>query len=569
MTMKVMTESCLNEQKRVLTPTKENKKINMFINNSQHTLKAKKTKIKTKDSNTKKRINNLKLNLENDGGGMRVLDLKYKKNCLRNGNKIHFNTTNQKLNAKEAKSNLSRTLKYAECKTDRTTQKKSLKFPTGTKIKLDLNDSNNCVSLKEKTGNLTLNDKRNSFKSLKNKEGMINEGKYEHKNSLSNYSNLLKTDELINKRPPLVPSPLKRRPKIPLKPPLKPSEQFQVSNTQKNIVFSPSDFSLLGLLGQGSFGSVYLTKHRTSQKLFAMKVLDKLIINKRQLWKYAMAERNILSRTECPFVVQLLCAFQTEEKLFMVIEYCSGGDLKRQLKICQRFEERKAKFYICEIILAIGDLHKNNTIFRDLKPENVVLDESGHIKLTDFGLSKDGIVGDYSAQSFCGSYAYLAPEMLQRKGHGKALDWYLVGILYYELLSGVNPFLVMNGINVNHINNSNAPIFFPAFFSEEVKKFISNLMRNEPDLRLGGKEDVEEVKKYEYFKDINWDNIYNKTVPVPTMTKENNLVEMYHPPLNFNDVFKKSGNSEGDSDSENSNNDYEAYYKEWNYECKM
>lgn len=172
-----------------------------------------------------------------------------------------------------------------------------------------------------------------------------------------------------------------------------------------------------------------------------MKVLNKTKIKQQNLIKYAITERNVMATMQHPFIVRLRFAFQTHDKLFLVSDYCPGGDLSQYLEIERIFPEWKAKFYLCEIILAIEALHEKDVLFRDLKPDNVVLDEEGHALLTDFGLSKEGV--NYSqtgAKSFCGSYAYLAPEMVKKVGHGKAVDWYLLGVLFYEMLTGLPPY---------------------------------------------------------------------------------------------------------------------------------
>ena len=149
--------------------------------------------------------------------------------------------------------------------------------------------------------------------------------------------------------------------------------------------------------------------------------------------------------TSHPFIVKLYYAFQTEERLFLIIEYCNGGDLSNYLEAEDWFNENKARFYIAEIILAIEDLHKRGIIYRDLKPGNILLDNEGHVRLTDFGLSKEGmIMPDNSTQSFWGSYAYLAPEMIRKEGHSMSIDWYLVGVVLYELIQGLPPFYSNN-----------------------------------------------------------------------------------------------------------------------------
>lgn len=158
-----------------------------------------------------------------------------------------------------------------------------------------------------------------------------------------------------------------------------------------------------------------------------------------------MTERNVLSFTNHPFIVKLNFAFQTIDRLFLILDYCPGGDLSEHICRERKFTEDRAKFYLCQIVLALEDLHKRDIIFRDLKPDNVVLDQDGNAMLTDFGLSKEGVlVGNKGATSFCGSLAYLAPEMLKQVGHGKSVDWYLLGVIFYEMLAGMPPYFTDN-----------------------------------------------------------------------------------------------------------------------------
>lgn len=160
--------------------------------------------------------------------------------------------------------------------------------------------------------------------------------------------------------------------------------------------------------------------------------------------KYAKTERDVLTYTKHPFIVGLKYAFQTPEKLFLLLEYAPGGNMSRSLQKDRRFTEEVARFYLAEILLSLEDLHKKDIIFRDLKPDNIVFDEDGHAMLTDFGLSKEGVFNNNAARSFCGSPAYLSPEMLKRSGHGKSVDWYLLGVLLYEMLVGIPPYYSNN-----------------------------------------------------------------------------------------------------------------------------
>jgi len=203
----------------------------------------------------------------------------------------------------------------------------------------------------------------------------------------------------------------------------------------------PDNFKVISCIGKGSFGDVYLVSETKSGKKFAMKVLSKQKIIGNNLIKYAMSERNVLSVSVHPFIVKLSYAFQNDDDLFLILQYCPLGDLSKLLQSHGRFQEGDARIYVAEILTAIAHLHKYDIIYRDLKPENIVIDERGHAMLTDFGLSKEGIQDAQATKTFCGSLVYLAPELLDLNGHGKAVDWYHLGILLYEMLTGSLPFV--------------------------------------------------------------------------------------------------------------------------------
>ena len=324
------------------------------------------------------------------------------------------------------------------------------------------------------------------------------------------------------------------------------------SDTNKGEKVGPSNFVCLALLGQGSFGEVYLVKKKDSDDFYAMKVLDKCRIAKQNIFKYVLTERNVLSVMHNPFIVKLNYAFQTSEKLFLLLDYCPGGDLSKQLQIQTRFSEEKAKFYICEIILALGELHKNNIIFRDLKPDNVVIDKEGHALLTDFGLSREGVVGKEIAKSFCGSIAYLAPEMLNRCGHGKAVDWYLLGVLFYELLVGVPPYFTANQEQIFR-NIQKAELYIPPFVSQKAQNLIKSLLKRNPNERLGSKRDVEEIKEDEYFSDVDWQKVYERKYKPPQIYLKSNHLQFFRQPVQFKE------NEEDDLFVKDSNADYNKY----------
>ena len=172
-----------------------------------------------------------------------------------------------------------------------------------------------------------------------------------------------------------------------------------------------------------------------------------------------------------PFIVGLNYAFQTKDKLFLILDYCPGGDLARLLFREKRLSEEHARIYLAEVLLALEHLHSKDIIYRDLKPDNVVLDEEGHAQLTDFGLSKEGVLDNQACKSFCGSVAYLAPEMLRRTGHGKSVDWHLLGVLLYEMLIGIPPYFTKNREQLFQ-NIQRGPLLIPSCLSEEAKKLL-------------------------------------------------------------------------------------------------
>lgn len=247
-----------------------------------------------------------------------------------------------------------------------------------------------------------------------------------------------------------------------------PIKSVQCDSPQK---IKPSDFEVLKELGKGSFGEVFLVRKQDTKELFAMKVLQKEKILSQHLIKYALTERNVLTYLDHPFIVSLKYAFQTPERLFLILDYCPGGDLGHHLAQEKRFTEYRARLYLCEIILALEELHKRNIIFRDLKPDNIVIDNEGHALLTDFGLSKEHIKDNNQARSFCGSLAYLAPEVIRRQGHGKAVDWYLLGVVFYEMIIGKPPYFSMDKKELIQ-NIQKGKLKIPASLSSEAKELI-------------------------------------------------------------------------------------------------
>jgi protein-serine/threonine kinase len=313
---------------------------------------------------------------------------------------------------------------------------------------------------------------------------------------------------------------------------------------------TPANFVVLKELGKGSFGEVFLVVKSDTSQLFAMKVLQKEKILRQNLIKYAVTERNVLSYIRHPFIVSLKYALQTNEKLFLFLDYCPGGDLASHLHKEKKFTEYRASIYISEIVLALEELHKRDIIYRDLKPDNIVLDKHGHALLTDFGLSKEKVYDNYQATSFCGSLAYLAPEVLKRQGHGKALDWYLLGVVLYEMVVGTPPYFSSNKQELFN-NIQRGKLKLPINLSSEVKDLIKSvifiqLLQRDPSKRLGAVQDAEEIKKHPFFKGINWEAALNKQlhpprIPLSEVPKSGIPAEKIYGPLFFAETNKVSG----------------------------
>ena len=283
------------------------------------------------------------------------------------------------------------------------------------------------------------------------------------------------------------------------------------------LKLSYNDFEPLKLLGRGSFGEVLLVRLKANKKLYAMKVLDKKMLKQRKQQIHTKTERDLMVKINCPFIVNIKSAFQDETKLYIVSEFLQGGDLFFHLheKRYTVFPEIKARFYIMELVIALDFLHQNNMIYRDLKPENILLDSQGHVKLTDFGLSKIFENEDDKAYTVCGTPQYLAPEILLRKGYDKAVDWWSLGCVLYEMLYGRLPFKLKKGQKIS-LNIYKEEIAFDKKISEGAKDLIINLLIFDPKSRLGsGVDGGEKIKNHKFFKGVNWKDVWDKKLEPP------------------------------------------------------
>lgn len=263
------------------------------------------------------------------------------------------------------------------------------------------------------------------------------------------------------------------------------------------------DFEVLKVVGQGAFAKVYQVRKKGTSEIYAMKVMRKDKIMEKNHAEYMKAEREILTKIEHPFVVQLRYSFQTKYRLYLVLDFVNGGHLFFQLYHQGLFREDLARIYAAEIVSAVSHLHSKGIMHRDLKPENILMDADGHVMLTDFGLAKK-FEESTRSNSLCGTAEYMAPEIILGKGHDKAADWWSVGILLFEMLTGKPPFC---GGNCQKIQQKivKDKIKLPGFLSSDAHALLKGLLNKEAPKRLGcGAKGIEEIKGHKWFKPINW-----------------------------------------------------------------
>ncbi|KAL5711494.1 non-specific serine/threonine protein kinase [Ranunculus cassubicifolius] len=263
------------------------------------------------------------------------------------------------------------------------------------------------------------------------------------------------------------------------------------------------DFEVLKVVGQGAFGKVFQVRKKGTFDIYAMKVVRKDKILEKNHVEYMKAERDILTKVDHPFIVQLKYSFQTKYRLYLVLDFVNGGHLFFQLYRHGLFREDLARIYAAEIVSAVSHLHANGIMHRDLKPENILLDADGHAMLTDFGLAKE-FEEDCRSNSLCGTVEYMAPEIVLGKGHDKAADWWSVGVLLFEMLTGKPPFI---GGNREKIQKKiiKDKIKLPSFLTSEAHSLLKGLLQKEEKHRLGsGPNGSDEIKNHKWFKPINW-----------------------------------------------------------------
>ncbi|KAJ1920060.1 serine/threonine protein kinase, AGC [Mycoemilia scoparia] len=361
----------------------------------------------------------------------------------------------------------------------------------------------------------------------------------------------------------------------------------------QQVSVGPNSFIKIKLLGKGDVGKVYLVRHKDSGKLYAMKVLSKAEMIKRNKIKRVLAEQEILATANFPFIVTLYHSFQSDERLYFCMDYCLGGEFFRvlQSRPTKSLPEEDAKFYAAEVICALEYLHLNGFIYRDLKPENILLHETGHIMLTDFDLSKQSnppgnpaviksnsffynypsldtrsCTAGLRTNSFVGTEEYIAPEVIKGVGHTSAVDWWTLGILIYEMLFGITPFKGNNrNATFRNILKTEAQFPQPPAYqavSSQCKAIIRRLLTKSDKKRLGSRAGASDIKTHAWFKSITWALLRHRTPPILPLSdpkkQEFLAYAMVYQPTSHNSSSKSKSRSHGNSRKDSASLDIES-----------
>lgn len=294
-------------------------------------------------------------------------------------------------------------------------------------------------------------------------------------------------------------------------------EQFEIrwanpSQPSESI----ENFQILKTLGTGSFGRVMLVQFKENKNYYAMKILDKQKVVKLKQVDHTLNEKRILDAVNFPFLVSLQYHFKDNHNLYIVQEFVQGGEMFCHLRRLRRFTESHAKFYAAQVVLSLEYLHSLDIVFRDLKPENLLIDHHGYIKVTDFGFAKRI---QSRTWTLCGTPEYLAPEVILSKGYGKSVDWWSLGVLIYEMVSGYPPFYADQPIQI-YEKIVSGKVKYPPQLSDKVKDLLKNLLQVDLTKRYGNlKNGANDVKHHSWFSETDWLAIFEKKEKAPLIPK--------------------------------------------------
>ncbi|KAI8096869.1 kinase-like domain-containing protein [Halteromyces radiatus] len=334
----------------------------------------------------------------------------------------------------------------------------------------------------------------------------------------------IKTDDLVSLRdilrdsisPPPIPTDLAQNESVPI------PEEEEEEEVEEIQPFPLDYFDKMTVLGKGCMGKVFLVRSNINHQLYALKsIVKELVIEQREI-THTLTEREILATLadiQHPNLAKIYLAFQDTHRLYLVTDYYCGGDLATQMSTCMTFSKQRTLFYAAEMIEGIGELHRLGVLYRDLKPENVLLTKEGHVVLTDFGLSK-WLVDTHYTETFCGTAEYLAPEVLTGEPYSFGIDHWSYGTILYEMLAGITPFWADNHMEM-YRRVLEDPLEFPAQDENglpeidfDTADFLSGLLDRDPSSRLGA-QGVDEIKSHPYFADISWDDVYHQRLQPP------------------------------------------------------
>lgn len=298
--------------------------------------------------------------------------------------------------------------------------------------------------------------------------------------------------------------------------PKEPPSSVDISDSDGEKDSGLDDFEIIKTIGTGTFGRVCLCREKSTKKYGAMKILAISDVIRLKQVEHVKNEKNILQEIRHPFIVNLRWHYRDSACLYMLFDYVCGGELFSYLRNAGRFSTSTANFYTAEIILALEYLHTQSVVYRDLKPENLLLDRDGHLKITDFGFAKKLTDRTWT---LCGTPEYLAPEIIQSKGHNKAVDWWALGVLIYEMLAGYPPFFDDNPFGI-YEKILAGKIEWPRHLDPVAKDLIKKLLVQDRTKRLGNmKNGAEDVKRHRWFKGVEWQDVYCRKLKPPIVPR--------------------------------------------------